>query len=608
MDVKELLVSFATVLYLVFVCIGVGDYLLRHFKETFGLSISISYFLGSIIISNAFILLSILLTNPYNYIVLALFLVLFFKSGALLVVKKIRNLDFDTVEGLKLSSMFLFFLLSILLLILILSSLTHPTGWDEIIYHIPVVKEISGGSVHFPLLSDSPFTDFYRPFSKLYGNFPYAVESFASFAYSISGNLEHVVALILFVNYLFFCKYLYFFLRDRLDVNLPSIIAVIILLTLTKAFTQLLSTVYIDVDVAIYEFISLTLLFFPREKSKKSFIYLSALFLGFALGSKYTALYFLPVYVFFFVITSLKNGVGDVLKSGIQATLFAAAAGGFWYIKNSLLFYNPIFPFIFGGKGIDSAELDFITKTQSVPRVSIGLMGLIESVKNPDVFIVVFVFIISIAIYLFKKRTDKLLISIYFSVASILLLIVNFYIGNQSSRYVMLSSVLSLSLIPVLVNNRRLVMLLLICLSLVYTFKTPTLFGIWTARFLNIRYMITDNNEMYANGNVGCSNDAVSFLVTSKDRGNTLNLWDPHAAVYFFDKGVFVGYGGAVDRNFVNIKYVYINEQYKTEFLKSKDYHSDMNIEDRVVIESKLIDNGKIVFSKDKCLVYEIFD
>lgn len=607
MILNDLFSSVISIVYLVVVSVGVGSFILQRSKIYHELNIAIHYFLGLIVISNAFILLSLLLPKPYNFITLVVFLTIFIKSGISLLVDRIRSLKFKFSEHLNFTDIFLLLSLVVMLSIFFLHSFAKPTGWDEIVYHIPVVKEISNGNVSFPLLSNSPFIDFYQPFSKLYGNFPYAVESFAAFAYSISGNLEFVAGLVFLINYLFFCIYLFSFLKKRLGVIFSSSLAVIILLTLSKGFSQLLSTVYIDIDIAIYEFIALTLLFYPKTKSQVRVRYLSAVFLGFALGSKYSAIYFLPVYIILFLITSIKLKLNNMFVHLSLAGLFAFVSGGFWYIKNLILFYNPIFPFIFGGKDLSKLEFDFIVRTQMEPRKDINLLGLFETLKtNVDFLLIVLVFFVSIVAYLTIKKLSKLNILIYFSFASMMLFVINFFIGNQSSRYILLSSMLTISLIPVLFSNNKLAMLILVVISFLYTFKTPILAGIWISRIDNIKHLFASNYENYVKNNVGCSSSVASFLSSNVGQRNTLNLWDPYTAIYYEDSELFVGYKDLSNDNLSDMKYVFINEQYKSDFLNTKDYHSDMNIDERLAIENKIMDNSSVVFSKNKCFVYEV--
>lgn len=107
------------------------------------------------------------------------------------------------------------------------------------------------------------------------------------------------------------------------------------------------------VDVATYSFMLiafLNLISFIRKPSQKH-VLISSIFWAMALGTKYTPLTaFLAILVSFLVIVVAKKD--KYLKFFNLKTLLLIATlmlvfGGYWYIKNLVIYGNPIYPFIF---------------------------------------------------------------------------------------------------------------------------------------------------------------------------------------------------------------------------------------------------------------------
>jgi len=108
------------------------------------------------------------------------------------------------------------------------------------------------------------------------------------------------------------------------------------------------------VDVATYSFILIavlsTLEYFSNKTSKSLFI--SALFWALALGNKYTVITTLIAFTSSFFLVSYffqKNLFKKILTHKILTKIFLLMFifGGYWYLKNLIVFGNPIYPFIF---------------------------------------------------------------------------------------------------------------------------------------------------------------------------------------------------------------------------------------------------------------------
>lgn len=108
---------------------------------------------------------------------------------------------------------------------------------------------------------------------------------------------------------------------------------------------------YIDVGAFSFLFIALISAVGYLIFENKTYLYLSLIFWGLNLGTKYTGITnfvsFLIVFavIYFARIKTIREKilVKDLL---IGATIFICF-GGYWYIKNFILYGNPIFPFLF---------------------------------------------------------------------------------------------------------------------------------------------------------------------------------------------------------------------------------------------------------------------
>jgi hypothetical protein len=102
-----------------------------------------------------------------------------------------------------------------------------------------------------------------------------------------------------------------------------------------------------DISVGFFQSITLLLLVLYLRRSKIRDLLFSGAAMGIALGTKYSSLQFaacmLPC-----VSIAARAATGSLSSAARHVTLFAAvsaAAASPWYIRNALLFGNPLFPF-----------------------------------------------------------------------------------------------------------------------------------------------------------------------------------------------------------------------------------------------------------------------
>jgi len=117
------------------------------------------------------------------------------------------------------------------------------------------------------------------------------------------------------------------------------------------------SLAYADMALVLYGLLAIYALILWAEKGQNKILVLSGFMMGWAMGSKFTALGLFGVLAFWLVWRDRNEGDRFLLRGalifGIPALLIAAP----WYIKNWVLSGNPIYPFVFGGPLWDQERL-----------------------------------------------------------------------------------------------------------------------------------------------------------------------------------------------------------------------------------------------------------
>ncbi len=124
-------------------------------------------------------------------------------------------------------------------------------------------------------------------------------------------------------------------------------------------------TAYIDVSNGIFAGMGIAFAgLLLEDKQKREYLWLSAICLGFAAGSKYTGLQTILA-VGLVLLAFTRNAAG--LKTAVLVAAIASAVAAPWYIKNVVYTGNPVFPFFyekFGGKNWDQRRADIYRNQQ----------------------------------------------------------------------------------------------------------------------------------------------------------------------------------------------------------------------------------------------------
>ena len=237
-----------------------------------------------------------------------------------------------------------------LAVILALVSVLAPSDtldWDTLAYHLAVPKQwILAGQIHFiPSLHQS--------------NFPFTVENL--FIWGLTWGGESGAKSFTLAFFVFGLVGIYGFARQRYG-EPAGWWSALVFATVPVVLWES-GTGYIDVPHGLFGGLGIlyTSRFLADSKDRAS-LWLSAILLGFAAGSKYTGLQTIGVVGLVIVITfALRRQVAEGLKTAVLVGLAAMAVAGPWYVRTALNTGNPVFPFFFehlGGKSWDQRRAD----------------------------------------------------------------------------------------------------------------------------------------------------------------------------------------------------------------------------------------------------------
>lgn len=575
-------------------------------------SLPVAFFLGEVIYSIISIFVSLIFSYPVNLLIL-----LFFLAVPFFLVKR-------PLEGFKifnpiringnLQTKILWIILLLFLGVNFFHSFLRPFDWDVVAYHDPVVKEITRGRINFPLLSESPYIDFYTAFSKFFGSLSYSSEAFASIVYGLSGKHPGSVHVVYFLNFLFFLTFVNSFLKKEYKVDSLTVLITLILLATNYGIVILLSTGYIDINVMIYQFLGLIIALESFESKKYNLLLSSMFFVGYSVGQKYTSVYFLPFYfglIFFELLKKrrINQHFGLIIK-GISLMI---VSGGFWYLKNLILHRNPVYPLFFGHRGVSDEEYRLMIDLLFKSGVSRTLTNLWETLKmnyanETSTLIVTGVIIFFLLLRRFKFTPTNL----YLLLLPVYLYGVNFYFASQVSRHILIVPISLHILFSQFIDKYKKIGIVILIIVIASTRLNNLQWSVWNAKLYNIWLMVKGDYHMIETQNIGCVADVMAYIKEEDSpRGTkTLNLWDPYASTFYEEEGIFYRFGGKINHDHFQLtpemRYVYVNENLKKDFLENADAHRDIDPLRRAVFEEKLLSGKKIVYEKGVCLLYSL--
>lgn len=333
--------SLATSLFFTLTLFGYGSTLTKKFSnggEFKAISLDVIIGLSFLILFSQFILI----IGFFNKLTISLFFIV----GFLLSLKNIGLLknyliglkeNYLKIDRLRNSLIFFIFLLY-LIIPLIFKMLTVPLAWDELMYHLPHAKMWA----HNGFLSvNENFRYPWFPFNfDLLYSIPLLFENdiFPKFIHGLAGFL----IAFLFNSYFKNNKY----------------VVILFLITWFYVTRGMFEKAYVELGLSL--FISSSLLVFHVWSTNKNkfYLFLSVFFMGIAVGIKYQALLFLPMYGL--LVVSFINRIN--IKDLVYLLLIFTIPFFYWYGRNAFITgnpFNPVFGSFFGLYDWNRADLNF---------------------------------------------------------------------------------------------------------------------------------------------------------------------------------------------------------------------------------------------------------
>lgn len=254
-------------------------------------------------------------------------------------------------------TMLLRFVIALWLMAIFFIVFVPITGHDTLDYHFPVMRAlVETGTFDFSAASRTPLP--------LFGETLYAVpiamfgETAAPFMFQVFQYIALVLLLIL----------IYAFLRDRVRHPFFALLGVLFVLSLMDLLREVLHGGYVDVIGFLYGIASVLIVIehvAEREARPSAPLSLSAVFLGVAMGIKYTGLIFgaFNGVVLLGVFLWRRERMRRVFAVLAQYALIAAAVAGIWYVKNAIVFGNPVYPMFSNAQATAEINVFLIDRT-----------------------------------------------------------------------------------------------------------------------------------------------------------------------------------------------------------------------------------------------------
>src|SRR2546423_908601 len=218
--------------------------------------------------------------------------------------------------------------------VLLMRALTPPHAYDEAIYHLPATTAFIDHGRIYPLVDNAA------------GNMPFLMQMLYAIALMAKSDtaakvFSLIVALTCGLALYAFCAR--FLSRRTGTVALFAFFA-------AGMVIEVAITCRVDVSLACMLFMATYAMMIALERSTRGWLYASALFAGFALGIKHTAVVWVLLLGVMFLLESFlrKSAPLTSIKRGVLYAAITLLVASPWFIKNQIWFHNPIYPFATG--------------------------------------------------------------------------------------------------------------------------------------------------------------------------------------------------------------------------------------------------------------------
>jgi len=319
-------------------------------------------------------------------------------SGGIIFCKK--NASLKKLSDLPLSAKISIAFIITFLSLYFMYALLPPTSKDAMKYHLRMPKDyIQTGMVQPDI-------------NNIFSFFPETTEMLYTLclllSYDYSTHLAHFLFGVLSM------MTIYMFVRAFS--NGPSALLSALAFISIPIVGKISAWAYVDLSLCFYTILSAGLFCASIEEPDIPRLRLSALFMGFALGTKYLAFISLYALIFIYFIVFLKKPTkkrNALIREGLVFIVIAAATASPWYLRNLTLTGNPFFPFFYnvlGGQGWSVEQSNMYDKIIVSYGIGYTFKDLItipwKIVSSPHLFDgrIGFLFLIACPLLLFSRK------------------------------------------------------------------------------------------------------------------------------------------------------------------------------------------------------------
>jgi len=321
----SLIIAIIEFFLLIITFIGFGNFFLQKVKklEKFD-KILLSVSLGMIILSYLTFILSVGgFLFIYSFILINLI-------GILLYIKTFQKTDYEIKGFTKKPSLNL----SIIILFLFIDffyCFFPPTFYDSLMYHlaVPAFYIKHGGMVEWS--------------TNFYSNLPLNGEMI--YLFTFLGKTIYLPKLMSFLSFIIIILLLYSWSKKIFRRKNFYLLPALLFMTIPEV-GFLSSSTKTDIFEFLFIICAVRVFFYFLETKNKNFIFLSGVFWGAALGTKYIAGFYFFSFCLAYLIFFKQHKVSFKLKSLVIISLLVLIMFSPWLIKNTFFTGNPFYPYL----------------------------------------------------------------------------------------------------------------------------------------------------------------------------------------------------------------------------------------------------------------------
>lgn len=512
-------------------------------------------------------------------------------------------------------------LLAIILILggMYLAALQPPLASDELHYHFPEAETIANTHQVPKTIGQHYF----------YGNLPKLMEVIYAGAISMSGySLAHTLHVAVFVAFIIFI--IGFFSQHYRPV---TGLTAALLIALYDELTWNATVGFVDTATVSLEISALLMAIDWFISTNRRSLFISAILIGLALSVKYSPLItlaFIGCLIITKALLSKHDRLAQLAHSLIPLGVITLIFGGYWYLKNLILFGNPFYPLYFGHRGVDELQYQGLIKAiqQFGPRTLTGFFHIPERFLTFNSLTIFFSFYLAPLALMIKKsfRLQLVLIIYFISYASYW-----YFFATHQQRFLMGAVIAALLSTAIFLTNLKPKMTLAVLATVVgvavlvnraehfYQNNSWWYFIHTKLRTAERGYALgRETKSQILNRTFGCQYGVVETLELKKLSGNVIDnwtIWHDPSVPFYTRLNRFGSYTFPVDDpNFKlvdslrgeGLGYIYFNSETKKRFLANPDQEVINYRIGRDRAEDYLLARSQLVYENGHCRLYQI--